>query len=90
MAERAKRFDRRPGDGITYDRTRDAVLHAYRQAVSARLDAAECYRAATNAWCSLHPDHNRSQAARRAVQVVHDTFGRMQDMARAVGTISRV
>ena len=62
--------------------TRDAVLDAYREARAANQEAPVCYQAAVDAWCELHPEHNRSRAALQAVRIVQESFGTRQDMAR--------
>jgi hypothetical protein len=60
---------------------RDAVLDAFRKAKAANQEAGICYRAAVDAWCELHPDHDHTQAAKEAVRIVHESFGPLQDMA---------
>lgn len=61
--------------------TRDAVLDAYRQARSANEEASVCYRAAVDAWCELHPEDSRTEAAKQAVRIVQESFGGLQDIA---------
>jgi hypothetical protein len=63
------------------EETRAAVLRAFHQARAARRDRFTCYRAAVDAWCALHPDHNRTRAATQAVKILQDSFGPLQYLA---------
>ncbi|MDB5407715.1 MAG: hypothetical protein JWL84_2627 [Rhodospirillales bacterium] len=62
--------------------TRDAVLGAFRLARAGGKDPFACYRAAVDAWCFIHPEHRRTQAARCAVEVVQQSLGSLRDMAK--------
>ena len=55
--------------------TRDAVLDAYREAMSAGKTGEDCCRAAVAAWRAMHPNHDRLDAQRRALEVVHQSLG---------------
>jgi hypothetical protein len=61
--------------------TRSAVLDAYREARLQGRDSVACYAAAVEAWCAIHPDHRRARAASRAVKIVHESFGSLQEIA---------
>ena len=61
---------------------RDAVIDAFQRARSAGRKTVDCYLAAVDAWCAVHPDHNRTHAATRAVEVVHQSFGTLHDIAK--------
>jgi hypothetical protein len=62
------------------EETRAAVLRAFQRARVARRDKFTCYRAAVDAWCAIHPDHNRTQAATQAVKVLQDSFGPLRPL----------
>jgi hypothetical protein len=62
--------------------TRDAVLDAYREAMSAGKTGHICCRSAVAAWRAIHPDHDRIEAERRALEVVHRSFGLKHDIDR--------
>jgi thioredoxin-like negative regulator of GroEL len=62
--------------------TRKAVVDAFRKAKAAKLEAPDCYRAAIDLWCDLHPEHSRAEAARRVVAIVQKELGSVRDLAR--------
>ncbi|MDB5405374.1 MAG: hypothetical protein JWL84_286, partial [Rhodospirillales bacterium] len=47
-----------------------------------KLEAPDCYRAAIDLWCDLHPEHSRAEAARRVVAIVQKELGSVRDIAR--------
>jgi hypothetical protein len=61
---------------------RKAILEAYRKAKEAKLDAAACYRAATDVWCDFHPEDTRATAASRAVAILHEELGTLSELAK--------
>lgn len=67
---------------IVDKKTRDTVLRAFRAARASNRDSAACYQAAVDAWCAIHPEHDRAQAAREAVAIVLQNYGTIREMAK--------
>jgi hypothetical protein len=61
---------------------RVAIIEAFRKTRAANLDVAACYRAATDIWRDLHPEHTRAEAASHVVAILHEELGTVRDFAR--------
>lgn len=61
---------------------RDIVLGAFRRSKAAKVDPMGCYRAATDAWSRLYPQHSRAEAAGHVVSLIHDELGPVREVAR--------
>ena len=57
------------------DTTRTAVLTAFNSARSAGREDLASYGEAVNAWLAIHPNHKRSDAAQRAIALIHENLG---------------
>jgi hypothetical protein len=63
---------------------RDVVLDTFVKARAAKLDATACYSAATDVWCDLHPEDNRTTAASRVVAILHEELGTLSELAKKI------
>jgi hypothetical protein len=69
-------------DGKPATTMRRMVVDAFRNAKAAKLDPVGCYQAATDAWCNLHPEHSRAEAATRVVTILHEELGAVREAVR--------